>query len=272
MKEEMKVFKTVTNGNLVYYKADNFEKTGLVRHLFTTKCGGVSKGIYQSMNLRFNCDDERENVIRNFEIAAKELGTVKERLVLPNQIHQDEIIDVTEEMCGNGIVFDNKFESADGLITNIPGIALVTLFADCVPVMLLDVKQKVICTVHSGWKGTVKCIAAKAVRKMISEYGCRTENIISAIGPSIGVCHYEVSDEVAEIFRKKFSDDTVKIYEEKYHVNLQAAIKHQLIEGGVDEENINISGICTYCNHDLLFSHRYTKGQRGNLAGFLMLN
>lgn len=265
------MFKLIKKGSLVYYIIEEFEQTGLVRHCFTTKEGGVSGGIYKSMNLRFHCDDARDNVMKNFEIIADELGTDKSAFVLPNQVHEDVIRDITEKDRGNGIMFENKFESADALITGRPDTALVTFFADCVPIFFLDTRERVICSVHSGWRGTVKKIASKAIDKMISQYNCRPENILAAIGPSIGVCHYEVSNDVADCFAEAFSGMVLEKYGDKYHVNMQIANRLQMLDCGISEKNIIIADICTYCNSDLLFSHRYTNGRRGNMAGVIML-
>lgn len=258
-------------GNVLYYTIPSFEETGLVKHGFSTREGGVSNGCYSSMNLRFNCDDTRENVLKNYEIIANTLGMDYTRLVLSKQVHEDVIHTATENDCGNGITRENAFESVDALITAERNIPLVTLFADCVPLFFLDKRQGVIALAHSGWKGTVKHIGQKTVAKMKSDYGSRTEDILTAIGPSIQEDHFEVGDEVAEIFIREFGEDTAKKYGDKYHVNMQAAIKKQFLEEGIPESNIDDSGICTYCDADMLFSHRKTNGKRGNLGAFLQL-
>lgn len=263
------MFELIKHGNIEYYKISEFEECGLVRHCFTTKRGGVSKGIYESMNLRLNSEDTRENVLRNFEIISREIGINPEKLVLSNQIHEDNIVNVTRSDCGNGLYFENKFSSADALITDDPEAALVTFYADCVPVYMLDPKKKVIALVHSGWKGTVKRIAQKAAERFKSDYKSYTGDIIAAIGPSIHQCHFEVGDDVADIFKKEFGDDVVMYYGNKPHVNLQKAVKQQLEDAGISK--IDESGICTCCQSDLLFSHRKTGGRRGNLAAIMQL-
>lgn len=254
-----------------YYTISSFEETGLVRHGFSTREGGVSKGCYASMNLRFHCDDTRENVLRNYEIMANTLGMDYKRLVLSKQVHEDIIHTATENDIGNGIAKENAFTSVDALITDKSNIPLVTLFADCTPVLFLDPERKVIALAHSGWRGTVKRISAKVIEKMITDYGSNPKDILTAIGPSIQEKSFEVGDEVAEIFIKEFGVETAKRYGEKYHVNMQRAIKIQLLEKGVKEENIDDCGIDTYSNSDFLFSHRKTNGKRGNMGAFLEL-
>lgn len=261
------MFRLIEHGDLKYYKISSFDG---VKHCFTTKKGGVSKGIYESMNLRFHSDDTRENVIRNFEIICEETGINLHELILSNQVHEDKIINVTREDCGNGIFSENKFESADGLITDDPQAALVTFYADCVPIFLFDKKKKVIASVHSGWKGTVKRIGQKAVEKFKSDYHSDASDIVAATGPSIRCCHFEVGEEIADIFEKEFGRETVDFSFEKPHVNLQKAVRKQLEEAGVSD--IDDSGICTYCESDLLFSHRKTQGKRGNMAAFMRLD
>lgn len=263
------MFKLNKKGAVSYYTIPSFEETGLVRHGFSTREGGVSSGCYSSMNLRFNCDDTRENVLKNYEIIADTLGMDYKRLVLSKQVHEDVIHTASETDCGNGIVRENAFESVDALITDEKNIPLVTLFADCVPLFFLDKRLGVIALAHSGWKGTVKRIGQKTIQKMKNDYGSRTEDILTAIGPSIQEDHFEVGDEVAEIFIREFGADTAVKYGEKYHVNMQKAIKKQFEDEGIT--NIDDCGICTYCNWELLFSHRKTNGKRGNLGAFLEL-
>lgn len=265
------MFRLNKKGGVSYYTITSFEETGLVKHGFSTREGGVSEGCYSSMNLRFHCDDDRENVLRNYKIMADTLGMDYRRLVLSKQVHGDFIHVTSEEDCGNGIMRENAFLGVDALITDKRNIPLVTLFADCVPLFFLDRRLGVIALAHSGWKGTVGRIGQKTVRKMKSDYGSRTEDILTAIGPSIKEDHFEVGDEVAEIFIKEFGEDTAVKYGERYHVNMQSAIKKQFLEEGIPEGNIDDCGICTYCESELLFSHRKTNGKRGNMGAFLEL-
>ncbi|MCC8169084.1 MAG: peptidoglycan editing factor PgeF [Oscillospiraceae bacterium] len=265
------MFRLNKKGNVSYYTISSFESTGLVKHGFSTREGGVSSGCYSSMNLRFNCDDARNNVLRNYEIISSALGMDYKRLVLTKQVHEDVIHTATESDCGNGITRENAFKSVDALITAERNIPLAALFADCVPLFFLDKKLGVIALAHSGWKGTVKRIGQKTIEKMKRDCGSRPENILTAIGPSIREDHFEVGDGVADIFIKEFGGEVAVKYGEKYHVNMQKAIKIQFHEAGIPEANIDDSGICTYCMSDLLFSHRQTNGRRGNLGAFLQL-
>lgn len=263
--------KLVRKGNISYYTIPSFEATGLVNHCISTREGGVSGGCYSSMNLRFNCDDSRENVLENFRRIAQAAGMNYERLVLSKQVHEDNVHTVEDEDIGNGIMFENRFKSADGLITDKKGVGLVTLYADCVPLLFLDKKNAVIASSHSGWKGTVKNIGGKTVEKMIRDYGSDPADILCAIGPSIRVDHFEVGDDVAEVFIDSFGSDTAVKYGGRYHVDMQLAIRRQLTAAGIAPENIDDCNICTYCSSELLFSHRKTQGRRGNFGAFIEL-
>ena len=174
------MFRLKENGELKYYVIDEFEKTGLVKHCFTTRCGGVSENEYKSLNLRMHCDDKKENIYKNYQIICDEIDVNFENLVFSNQVHCDTIYTVGKDDLGNGITKPQKFDGADGadgLITNVPGVPLIVFGADCVPVFFLDVKKSVIALVHSGWKGTVLEISAKCVKKMVAEFGTNPEKV-----------------------------------------------------------------------------------------------
>lgn len=264
------MFRLKENGQLKYYTVDEFERTGLVKHCFTTRCGGVSENEYKSLNLRMNSGDSRENILRNYKIICDEIDVNFENLVFSNQVHCDTIYRVGTEDMGNGITKPQRFDGADAFITNERNVPIVIFAADCVPVFFLDTKKRAIALAHSGWKGTVSRISQKCVQKMAEEFAADPRDIVAAIGPSIGACHFEVGDEVAEVFRDEFGESVLEKHE-KYHVNMQKAIRMQLVESGVSEENIVTADICTYCNSELLFSHRKTKGKRGVMAAIMEL-
>lgn len=253
--------------NKEYLTVSEFEDC--TNHGFSTRAGGVSDGIYSTMNFRFNCDDLRENVLKNFEIFCGMIGADYKSLVLTNQVHEDNVIRVGRCDAGCGIHFPNKFESADALITNERKLPLAVFWADCVPIMFLDKKKKAIGVAHSGWRGTYLGISAKTVLRMREEFLSNSEDIIAAIGPSVMDCHYEVSDELGEMFLSRFGEDVLEKKEGKYHLSLQRTIKKQLLEVGV--KNQVYSKICTYCESDRFFSHRKTNGKRGVMAGIIEL-
>jgi len=258
-----------TKNGITYITFPKLEKTKLVNHLFSTRTGGVSKGKYQSMNLSFNGGDDREAVLENYRrLCGCECIKIN-HLVLSQQTHTDNIKTVTKADCGTGI-FKESFNDIDGLITNERGVALVTQYADCTPLVFLDPVKKVIATSHAGWRGTVKEIGKKTVLKMQAEFACDPKNILAGIGPCIKNCCYEVDNPVYNEFVKLSYLDLNRIFTPKengrYMLDLVEANKQILINAGIMEENIDLSDICTFCNADTLHSHRATKGERGNLA------
>lgn len=261
------MFSLVKKGKLCYYIIDEFEKTGMVKHCFTTKHGGVSKGCCESLNLRMSSDDSRDNILKNYGIICDAIGIDSEKLVLSKQVHKTDIVDVTSADLGNGILYENKFQSADALVTNEKNVPLVTFFADCVPIFLLDTDKRVLALVHSGWRGTVSKIGALTVRHMIEKYGSLPEDIIAAIGPSIHQCHFEVGEEVASEFDARFVDRNGS----KPHVDLQGCIIKQLNDVGISPDRIIESGICTCCKSDEFYSHRVMGDKRGTMAAIAML-
>lgn len=247
---------------------------GVVRHTFSTRIGGISVGRYSSMNLSFNNGDSRENVLENYKRLCDTAGIDISHLVLSRQTHTNNVLSVTEEHRGTGI-FAPSFNDIDGLVTNRKGVALVTQYADCTPLMFCDPVKKVIASSHAGWRGTVKEIGRVTVEKMVKEYSCKKENIIACIGPCINSCCYEVDEPVAKEFRNLPYLMLDKILtakgEGKYMLNLVEANRQILINAGIAPENMDISDICTCCNADELHSHRATKGERGNLAAIIEL-
>jgi YfiH family protein len=266
-------FKHNIQGEVEYLTVESFEKTRALRHGFTTRLGGVSEGYYASMNLGINTGDDMENIKKNFDLICGIVGVDPKDMVFSKQIHSDNIYKVTLKDRGKGLYLESDIDSADGLISDIPQIPMVAFYADCVPVILLDPVLKVVCLVHSGWKGTVLKIGEKAVKKMLSEYGCDVKNILAAIGPSIGPCHYEVSGDVAEKFKEVFpGGEMLKDKGNgKYMLDLWKTNADILKDAGISDEHITLSAECTYCKSGIYFSHRASKGLRGSLAAIVEL-
>ncbi|MCG8500124.1 MAG: peptidoglycan editing factor PgeF [Firmicutes bacterium] len=262
-------------GRLEYLTIPAFENAGLVAHCFTTRLGGVSTGECETLNMGLYRNDIRENVMENYRIITKQVGIDYNGLVFSNQVHDDKIADVTDGDRGMQPFGEGIERGIDGLITDEPDVPLITFYADCVPLFFLDPVQKVIALVHSGWRGTVKQIGKKAIGKMINEYGCRAEDILTAIGPSIGKCHFEVDRPVAEAFYKAYGPCAKGFIEEKqngkYHIDLWTANILQFKEIGIRERNITLAQECTCCNRHIYFSHRGNKGKTGSLAAIMML-
>ncbi len=265
--------RTADNG-VKYITFGIFDAAGL-KHGFSTCVGGVSPARYQSMNLGFNRGDSYENVIANHKLFAEAVGYDHEKTVLSDQIHETHIAHVTEAYAGTGMDGNGGIKGMDGLITDVPGIPLMTFYADCVPLFFYDPVKKVIAAAHSGWRGTVSRIGKLMVDKLVSDNGCKRENILAVIGPSIcGDC-YEVSEDVADRFAETFPEDIDNIAEKKsdgkYMLDLWEANRHILLSSGIKKENLETAGICTFHNPELMISHRKTGGIRGSMAGVVVL-
>lgn len=231
---------------------------------FTSKVGGFSHGKIEGLNLGFRVGDEKENVYKNYRAVASDLGFDLDKAVLARQTHTDNIRIVTEDDLGKGITKESDITDTDGLITDIKGATLIIFAADCMPVLFLDPKKKVVAAAHSGWRGTVKEIAAKTVRLMKSEFGSEPEDILAAVGPSIGKCCFEVDEDAAFCFDKRYR---IPKSGGKYHVDLWSAVRDMLEREGVPPQNIGVSGVCTICHSDKYYSYRAHKDHAGRCAG-----
>ena len=251
-----------------------FRETGIVKHGFSTRIGGVSKGCFSSLNLSFTRGDEEEAVRENFRRIGSAMGIRCEDMVFTHQTHTTNVRVVTEADKGCGIVKPRTYSDVDGLVTDIPGICLVTFYADCVPLYFVDPVKKVIGLSHSGWRGTVGKIGKVTVETMCREFKSRPEDILAAVGPSICQDCYEVSEDVILEFQKTFSRELWKdiFYRKengKYQLNLWEANRQILLGAGILPEHISMPNLCTCCNPEFLYSHRASQGKRGNLGAFL---
>lgn len=259
-------FERKSSGRLVYYTIGSFERTGLVRHCFTTRLGGVSEGEAASLNLGFQRKDTKENVLNNYQIVADAIGVDVGKMVASNQVHGDTVRIVTQDDWGKGIVRESDIKAVDALICQEPNVPMVTYYADCVPVFFLDPRAKVAALAHSGWRSTVKKISAKVIDTMRG-LGCRPEDVLVGVGPSIGQCHFEVDGDVAQQFEQRFVENRGS----KFHVDLWGVIAGQLIAAGIQPENITLANLCTYCHHEEFYSHRADHGKTGSLAAVMQL-
>ncbi len=252
------------------------EQSGMVRHLFSTRMGGVSKEIYASMNLSYSRGDKKEAVDENFRRMAEIFDTTPDKIVCSRQTHTTNVRLVTKEDCGKGVTRMPDYDDVDGLITNEPGILLCTSYADCVPLYFVDLKNRAIGLGHSGWRGTVNRMGEAMLKAMNDAYGTKPEDVLAAIGPSICRDCYEVGQEVAEAFKQSFPGEWEYILKDgrmegKYQLDLWESNRRILLNAGILKNHLAVTDICTCCNSEYLFSHRASLGKRGNLAAFMEL-
>lgn len=241
------------------YEFEKLEFSG-VENFVSTRKGGFSLGSYSSLNLALHVDDEEVCVLRNRKAVARALGVELNDFVFLKQVHSGNVVVVKENDCGSGSEkYEEAIANADAMITNLPETCLIVLTADCVPVLLYDSVEGVVAAVHAGWQGTMKAITMNTVMKMQEEFGCKAENIIAGIGPSIGPCCYEVTNEdLSEKWRKMYPNnhEIFKKRGERMFLDLWKINELQLLQLGVRSRNIEIAGICTQCNVDEFYSYR----------------
>ena len=259
---------------VLYYAFPSMDALPFIRHGFSTRVGGVSEGIYASMNLGYSRGDAEENVTENYRRMAAALGVRLEDIVLSAQTHTVNLRTVTAADRGRGITREIGYTDVDGLVTNEPGVVLCTHYADCVPLFFVDPVKRVVGMAHAGWRGTVAGIGARMIEKMAAEFGCTPSDILVGIAPSIGPCCFEVDYPVVAEFKKLPLFDSDCYTDDgngKYHINLWEVNRRILVEAGVLPENITVTDLCTVCHPEVLWSHRVTHGERGSAAGFLGL-
>lgn len=242
------------------------------KHGFSTRTGGVSDGIFSTLNLGMNRGDDKLRVTENWNRFLLSCGITIREFVCGEQVHENNVHIATREDLrpAYGPGFMNR---ADGYVTDKPYIPLAIFIADCVPVLLEDSENHVIGAIHCGWRSTVSDIQGEAVKKMIG-LGADASHIKAAIGPAIDKCCFEVGPEVIEAAEKLIGDSIVNFYtpaKEKFMLDLRGVVRERFLQLGLTESNIELVGGCTMCNPKMFWSHRYTKGQRGSQAAVISL-
>ena len=233
----------------------------------TTRQGGYSQGSYGEFNINRYCGDTKEAITRNRELLCELLGIDDSRLLMPHQVHETVIVAVDETSQ------ESQLEGVDAVMTNVSGLCIGVSTADCIPVLLYDRVHRAVSAIHAGWRGTVKRIVEKTVAQMTAVYGSRPADIIAQIGPGIHVESFEVGDEVYDAFSAAgFTMETIsRRYDERWHIDLPACNRRQLLATGIPESQISVSPICTYQHPDLYFSARRLSINSGRIfTGIVM--
>lgn len=245
-----------------------------VNHGFTTRAGGVSQGIYTSLNLGMGRGDDPKAVEENYRRVCGALELERSKLVFSCQVHGDGVRCVTSADVGKGL--DKKVDyEADALVTDIPGVGLTVFGADCITVLFCDPVRRVVAAAHAGWRGTALGIVERVVEKMVGHYGCEASNIRAAIGPGISKCCFETDEDVPNAFTAALGAAALPFLSGgergKFFVDLKGLNALRLERAGVLREHVDISEDCTLCKPDKYWSHRYTKGERGSQAALIAL-
>ena len=237
-----------------------------VKAFSSTRHGGFSKGHYADFNINHYCGDSEETINKNRASLCDLLGIKENALLIPHQVHLTEIVTIDEAFLRLSAEEQKvRLEGVDALMTDVAGVCIGVSTADCIPVLLYDKVHHASCAIHAGWRGTVKRIVEKAVAKMISVYGSRPEDILAQIGPGIHLESFEVGDEVYEAFAKEgFEMETISqrypandgSAMEKWHIDLPACNRQQLLASGIPSSQIAVSPVCTFQQHGTYFSAR----------------
>jgi len=251
-----------------------------ITHFVTTRSGGNSGPPFESMNLGLSSGDNPIRVMENRRRLAAALDFNVECMVSSWQVHGDKVRIITLDSISEDASYCRIPKvSADAMISDVPNICLTVVVADCAPVMFYDPVKKIIGIAHAGWRGTVKSIVSRVVENLERTFGCDPGNILTAVGPSIGPCCYEVGPEVIGEVESSFGrvDGLIKKIDKndkngKGYFDLWAANRRLLIESGIREENIEMAEQCTMCHHDTFFSYRYHGKKSGRMAAGIMLS
>lgn len=252
---------------------------------FTTRQGGFSASPRDSLNTALHVGDEPDAVVRNRRRTAETLGWDFAAWTCAEQVHGKRVRVVTAEDRGCGRESrESAIQDTDALVTNEPDLLLVMYFADCVPLYFYDPETGALGLAHAGWKGTVADIAGETARAMAEAFGTRPENLLAAIGPSIGSCCYEVDEPVMKHVRPlveelRISPGTAAESRGKppfiergdghASLDLKEINRHLMIKAGILPSRIEMSSWCTSCRTDLFFSHRKENGATGRMMSWL---
>jgi YfiH family protein len=256
-------------GNLSQHKG--------IRHFVSTRTGGYSNSPYNSLNLALHVGDDPDKVLKNRRRLAEAIGIPLDQFTIARQVHSGTVTVVSEAMKGRGSTNqEDAVEATDAMVTDVPGICLIILVADCVPMLFFDPARNVIAAAHAGWRGTLQSIALHTVRAMEKHFGCSPQDILVGMGPSIGPCCYEVGPEVIAQVKAVLSSYQHYIQREskdgKGYLDLQRANRGQLVRAGIPRENIETANQCTCHNAHTFFSYRHQHGETGRFgAGIYMV-
>lgn len=227
--------------------------------------GGYSTGRYGEFNINRYCGDSEEAIRRNREALCGLLGITDDHLLMPHQVHKAEIAVIGEQL-------DVDLEGYDALMTNVEDVCIGVSTADCIPVLLYDPRQRAVCAVHAGWRGTVMRIVEQSIARMTEVYGTNPADLIVQIGPGIHLESFEVGDEVYQAFEKEgFPMESISRKYEKWHLDLPECNRLQLIAAGVPESQVSVSPVCTYMQADTYFSARRLGIESGRIFTGIIL-
>ena len=249
---------------LNFFTFTHFKKSPSLLHAVTTK----SNDLPYAFSLALHTGEDVKKITANRNKLTNLLKSNESlHYIVANQTHSDKIKVITQKETKGWESLSDAIEDCDALMTDIKGVMLNILTADCVPILLYDKQKEIVAAVHAGWKGTKAQIVSKTVQKMTEMYGCDPKDIIAGIAPSIGRCCYEVGEDVAVHF--SHIPEGFTPVGKKYMLDLPFINKKQLLTAGLQEQNIEMSHTCTACNVDRFFSYRKEQGCSGRFMSMI---
>jgi YfiH family protein len=256
-----------TDSGLTFYISPLLQQAG-VPHAFSTRLGGISPAPFDSLNLGITSglpiQDDIANIQENYRRLRQAIGCSDRDRCWVHQVHGPDVCFIRP---------DEPFESgrkADAMITDDPHRVLSVKYADCVPILLSTRDGRAVAAVHAGWRGVVSGVLPASIRKLTELSGDPSATIVAAVGPCIGFEAFEVGPEVLAEFTNIFGDRApVRRSADKGHVDLQAAVRLQLLDCGLLAANIDATDRCTYRDRDEFFSHRRERGLTGRMAAII---
>ena len=269
----MNIIEQTQNG-VTFYTADGITAAGGVAHGFSARLGGVSEGMWASLNLGVGRGDDPDHVRENYRRFFAAIGGSEKQLAMSNQVHGAAVRTVTTADL-HADPYDKVGYEADGLMTDLPGAALVVYASDCIPILFYDPVRRCVAAVHAGWRGTAAGIVTAAVDRMKNVYGSRPSDILAAIGPGIGPDCFETHEDVPNAMTAALGTGVLRhitIKENgKFAVDLKAINAMRLENAGLDPDHIAVSSLCTSCHPDKFWSHRKLGTNRGSMAAVIQL-
>jgi hypothetical protein len=258
-----------SSNSITVIRSEKLSKIGIVNHFFSTRKGGVSSGVFSSLNFGSQ-HGEASNMVRNIDLLNGAIAGGSSRFVIPKQTHSDVVAVVDADN------LDNCFDSTDALITNLPNVFVCVKTADCVPILLFDPVLRVVAAVHSGWRGTAQNIVGKSIVLMGKTFGCSPSDIIAAIGPCIGKMNYEVGREVVEAMSLVLDNSSESITaqqgkNDKFCLDLVQANVQLLCQAGINPDNIDYFSFCTFSEPELFYSARRDGSKTGRMLSGIMI-
>jgi YfiH family protein len=250
---------------MIQLKVSQWEKYGGLLHGFIGRRGGKSVGPYAGLNMSHRVSDDPKVVSQNVCDMKLAVGIHDGRIVTMKQVHGDQIVEVKDKKL-------KEAGEADGMMTAATDIFLGVLTADCVPILFIAPKNKLVAAVHAGWRGTLAGIAEKAVRLFNDRYGVEASELEVALGPSIGSCCYEVKDDVADPLLKRWggiAQASIQNRDGKTYLDLRLLNRGVLAQAGIPATNIFQVGPCTSCSPTDFFSYRRERSETGRQISFI---